>query len=163
MQTGPRLLIAPLVAELGRLTSSALRTGKSRLRFAVVALLIGLDACFGSACGNTVLQDLPSPDNRRHAVVFTRDCGASTDFSTQVSVLTRARDATEAGNVFIADTDHGRIPAGRGGGPEVVAEWLDARTVRIRYRAGARVFKRDDRHDDINVQFVADTGLASRS
>ena len=132
------------------------------MRFAILAFVAAVDACIEPSCGNKVLRDLPSPDNRRHVVVFTRDCGATTGFSTQVSVLTRVRDATDAGNVFIADTDHGRIPAGPGGGPDVIAQWLDSRTLRIRYRAGARVVKQDNRHDDIDVQFVADTGLTSR-
>jgi len=121
-----------------------------------------LAACNDDGCGNTVLQDVPSPDGRRHAVVFTRDCGATTDFSTQVSVLTRAREAVGGGNVFSADTDHGQIPSDRGGGPAVMAEWIDGRTLRIRYRTGARVFKQDSRHDDTNVQYLAQADLTSR-
>jgi hypothetical protein len=39
------------------------------------------------ACGNEVVERLPSPDGMREAVVFTRNCGATTDYSTQVSIL----------------------------------------------------------------------------
>ena len=113
-------------------------------------------------CGTKVIEDLPSPDHRRHAVIFDRDCGATTGFSTQVSVLPRTRSVNDGGNVFIADTDHGKIPSGRGGGPAVEVTWLDSRTLQIRFRAGARIFKQDSRHDDIDVRFVADTALASR-
>src|SRR5438093_11939630 len=97
-------------------------------------------ACRDGNCVNTVLQDVPSPDGRRHLVVFARDCGATTDFSTQVSILTRVRDATGGGNVFIADTDHGKVPSAGGGGPAVIGEWIDAQTGRIRYQAGSRIY-----------------------
>ena len=43
---------------------------------------------FGKAmCGNEIFQEASSPDNSYKAVVFQRDCGATTGFSTQVSIL----------------------------------------------------------------------------
>lgn len=53
-------------------------------------------------CGNYMHAELHSPDNEHKAVVFQRDCGATTDFSTQVSIL-RANEALEdsSGNVMI--------------------------------------------------------------
>lgn len=39
------------------------------------------------ACANEVVERLPSPDGTWEAVVFTRNCGATTDYSTQVSIL----------------------------------------------------------------------------
>ena len=65
----------------------------------------------GPLCGNEVLQELPSPGAPLVAVVFRRDCGATTDVSTQLSIL--ARGATlqnRAGNVFVADSKHGAAP-----------------------------------------------------
>src|SRR5688572_11020252 len=71
-------------------------------------------------CRNEVLAELPAPDNRNRAVVFQRDCGATTGFSTQVSVLRGSRRLpNEGGNVFVADSDHGQAPAGPGSGPAV--------------------------------------------
>jgi hypothetical protein len=118
--------------------------------------------CGESMCGNTVLQDEPSSDGRRHVVVFTRDCGATTDFSTQVSILTRSRSVTDGGNVFIVDSDHGAVPTDSGRGPTVRAEWVNAHTVRVHYPAGARVFKQAARHDDTDILYAAEAIPASR-
>lgn len=133
-----------------------------RIALLAIGVLVMAAACLAPGCGNTLVQDLSSPDGRRHLVVFMRDCGATTGSSTQVSILARSRAATDSGNVFIADTDHDKIPATRGGGPAVLAEWIDARTVRIRYQPGARIFKQDARHDDTDIRYVADADLASR-
>jgi hypothetical protein len=133
-----------------------------RIHVLALAALTITTSCGDAGCANSDLQDLVSPDGRRHVVVFGRACGATTGFSTQVSILTRARTATGGGNVFSADTDHGRVPAGRGGGPAVLVEWADARTVKIHYMRGARVFKQDTRHDDTDVQYVVEADLGSR-
>ena len=126
------------------------------LRAMALSAVVALGAC-DDGCGNDVLADVPSPDGRRHAVVFARDCGATTAASTQVSVLPAARSAHGGGNVFVADGDHGRAPAGAGGGPRVAVRWLDRRTLEVRYDSRARVFTREARHDDTDVRFVADS------
>jgi hypothetical protein len=48
-----------------------------------------LTACL-SPCENEVFSDVPSPSGKEHAIVFQRDCGATTDFSFQVSILNRS-------------------------------------------------------------------------
>jgi hypothetical protein len=134
----------------------------SSRRVLVSMLIVSAEACGDSGCGNTVVSDIPSPDSRRHLVVFTRDCGATTDFSTHVSVLTSARTARGGGNVFVADANHGRAVTDSARGPWVAARWLDARTIEIRYDAAARVFKQEVRHDDTNLQFIAEARPISR-
>ncbi|HEX8850515.1 MAG TPA: hypothetical protein VF761_13370 [Gemmatimonadaceae bacterium] len=132
------------------------------LRAAAAALGLSSSlACSDADCRNTILRDLPSPDGRRHAVVFTRDCGATTGFSTQVSILPGTREPSGGGNVFTSDTDHDAAPAGAGGGPAVVVRWLDGRTVEIRYHPKARVFTRESRHDDTDIRYVPDSTLGS--
>jgi hypothetical protein len=127
-----------------------------RISLILASTLLLITACRDDSCGNTVLQDVPSPDGRWHAVVFARNCGATTGFSTQVSLLNGSRTATGSGNVFVADSDHGKVPSGPGGGPVVLANWIDARTLRIRYDTGARVFRQDTRHDDLKLQYLAE-------
>jgi len=128
------------------------------VRFSLLVWLfafIGPLACSDAGCENSVLQDIPSPDGRRHAVIFERSCGATTGFSTQVSVVPSVRDARGPGNVFTADTDHGKAPSGPGGGPIVAARWIDRRTLEIRYDSEARVFHHERRHDDTDIRYVA--------
>lgn len=138
----------------GRDLTPAPRARPWRRAAAVLPFLAA--SCGDLGCGNTVLQDAVSPDGRRHAVVYVRNCGATTGFGTDVSILPSVRGVRGAGNVFVADADHGRAPERPGGGLAVTARWLDRRTLELRYDGRARVFRRDERHDDTNVRYVAD-------
>ena len=100
-------------------------------------------------CGNEVISRVASPGGAYQAIIFERDCGATTGFSTQVSVLPadaffREQPsvwcATEQGNVLVIDGDHGAAPAGPGGGPEVAAAWEDEHHLVLTYHPRARVF-----------------------
>jgi hypothetical protein len=44
------------------------------------------------SCETTVDQEIPSPDGQHVAVVFHHDCGATTDFNTQVSLRDHKHD-----------------------------------------------------------------------
>ena len=41
-------------------------------------------------CANVVQQRIVAPDAKHEVVLFERDCGATTDFSIQLSVVARA-------------------------------------------------------------------------
>ncbi|MES2612161.1 MAG: hypothetical protein V4679_18055 [Pseudomonadota bacterium] len=119
-----------------------------QLAIAALALLLvaaagicALSLLFPDLCGNRVLAETVSPDQRHKAVVFQRDCGAATGFSTQVSLMA-AKDALpdESGNVFTADSNHGAVPTSAAGGPVVQVRWASGRDVVITHHAGARVF-----------------------
>ena len=116
-------------------------------------------ACVGSSsrqCTNDLIARIPSPDARYDAVVFQRDCGATTGFSTQVSIL-RSRDSLpsdSSGNVFVADTDHGKAPAGPGGGPSVDVRWTSPDSLEIRRDPRTRVFRTLDRLGSVHVTHV---------
>lgn len=57
-----------------------------------------------SPCGNDIVQEVFAPDGTRRAVVFQRDCGATTGFSTQVAIVWGLNELPDAaGNVFNAD------------------------------------------------------------
>src|SRR5579871_3272982 len=73
----------------------------------LVALVAVGNALFPDLCGNDVIARYPSPDGRLELIVFERDCGATTRFSTQASILDRGgKLANEAGNLFQADDNH---------------------------------------------------------
>ena len=57
---------------------------------------------FSDICGNEIAVELISPDKNYKAVIFQRDCGATTGFSTQVSVLGVNEELeNKSGNIFI--------------------------------------------------------------
>jgi hypothetical protein len=83
---------------------------------------------------------VPSPDAKYEAVVFQRDCGATTDFSTQISVLPKGVSLPgAAGNVFIADSNHGAAPRATWGGPEVDVRWSGNRRLSVVTHPAARI------------------------
>jgi len=74
---------------------------------AILATLAGCDQA--DLCANDVVNTIASPGGPRSLVMFERDCGATTAFSSQVSLLPAGLQPSSAGNVLILDDDHGRI------------------------------------------------------
>lgn len=55
-------------------------------------------------CRNTVISSTVSPDGNWNAVLFERNCGTTTDYSTQISLLNRDKTlGDETGNLFISE------------------------------------------------------------
>lgn len=105
-------------------------------------------------CDNTPIAEYPSPEGRRHVLVFERSCGATTGFSTQASLLDADEDLDSgSGNLFISDTDHGAAPSGPGGGPELSVEWKDERSLVLVHDSRVRVFKSEQRLDGVHVSY----------
>ncbi len=124
----------------------------------VVALLVGAGVWFfrviDSRTPNKLVSELVSPDTRLKAVVFERSGGATTGFSTQVSIVESSQPRpTGAGNVFIADTDHGKAPAAAWGGPEVKLYWQGPRNLVIEHHKWSRVFKSERSKDGVVVEY----------
>lgn len=53
-------------------------------------------------CINTPYQEFYSPSAHAKAVVFERSCGATSGFSTQISIVNATQPFEGAGNVYIA-------------------------------------------------------------
>lgn len=122
---------------------------------AIVASLL-MSSLSLDMCENEVIKEVVSPDGKRKVLLFQRDCGATTDFSTQASVLSvRASLPNDGGNVFSADTNHGRAPSGPGGGPELTASWVGPNDLVLEHHTLARVFKAEPRIGETNVRFVS--------
>ena len=115
--------------------------------------LLTLSAC-SDVCGNHVISQVASPDGLHSAVLFQRDCGATTGFSTQVSVMAKESVPSSGGNAFSADDDHGAAAAGEWGGPWAELRWIDAGHLLVRYADKSRVFKQDREVDGVKVTFV---------
>ena len=97
---------------------------------------------------------MPSPDGKLQAVVFERDCGATTDFSTQVSLLQRGATLPDnPGSVLVLDRDHGRAPSGPGGGPTVVVRWLADDSLAISFDRRARLFQHTDSLGGVRIAY----------
>ena len=111
-----------------------------RWKLWTVAILLGLNsAC--NPCDNTEVSRLASPDGQLEAVIFERSCGATTDFSTQISIVRKGSSlAGSAGNTFIADSNHGAALRAKWGGPPADVKWLTNRSLVVSIHPATRIF-----------------------
>ena len=89
-----------------------------------IGVSVSLARCsMGWACANTEESRTTSPDGSRDAVAFIRDCGATTDYSSQVALVQHGQPlADRSGNVFVY-----------GHRTDLRLQWIAADTLRIRY------------------------------
>lgn len=118
-------------------------------------ILVALLACAGcsDACQNTAASRSSSPDGSHLAVLFQRDCGATTGFSTQISILSPGDKLLGGGNAFIADDDHGVARAGEWGGSWAEMKWLSPDHLLVRYAVKSRLFKQDEDVSGVRITY----------
>jgi len=109
-------------------------------------------------CENDVVARRSSPDGSRDALLYLRDCGATTGFSTHISVLRSGDRPSGGGNTFRADDGHGIARAGEWGGPWTEMEWLAPDHLLVRYSAGSRIFEQDAEVSGVTVSYRPDAG-----
>ena len=62
-----------------------------------------LSNIFSDLCGNEIYKEVYSPNNKHKAIIFQRDCGATTGFSTQISVIDSSKSLNnDSGNIYVA-------------------------------------------------------------
>lgn len=127
--------------------------GPRRLIVLSVALIVlvtaGYAATFwllGPRCANRVVERVRSPDGRYDLVIFARNCGATTAYSTQVSVLPAAMQLPDrAGNAFRLAAD---VP--------VRAEWESGAQAIVHYPLGLRVAQQSPTVGDVRIRYVGE-------
>lgn len=103
-------------------------------------------------CGNDLHKEYPSPNNHFKAVVFQRDCGATTGFSTQISIIDSSQQLdNESGNVYIINGHPDDVAPNliwesnselvieqlpSGSESHAATEWGLSNQVKVTYRAG---------------------------
>lgn len=118
-------------------------------------MLIASLACAGcsDACENTVASRLLSPDGSHTVTLFQRDCGATTGYSTQISVLDNGDAPIGSGNAFRADDNHGVAAVGRWQGPWADMRWVAPDHLLIRYAAKSRIFEQESEVDGVKIDY----------
>jgi hypothetical protein len=111
----------PVPAKSAHHELSILLGGALVLLLVCAATLWWVVPSFLNPCGNDNIEEFPSPDGRMKAVRFRRDCGATTGYSTHVSLLPAgSKLGNEAGNVFVIREE-----------PPVGVRWIDAHHLSI--------------------------------
>ncbi|MBL9071143.1 MAG: hypothetical protein JNM03_14270 [Sphingopyxis sp.] len=117
---------------------------------AVLLLTMPVAGCT-DGCDNIVIHESASPSGQVKAVMFQRDCGATTGFSTQISVIPTNDELTGGGNAFIADDDHGAAYTGDWGGPWAEMQWVAPDRLIIRYADKARIFEQNGKVSGVRI------------
>jgi hypothetical protein len=119
----------------------------------VIVLLLGTAAACSDPCSNTLVKVVKAPGGQRAAALFQRDCGATTGFSTQISVLVPGDKVTGGGNAFIADYNHGIAAVGDWQGSWADVQWLSPDHLLIRYAANSRIFKQRGEVEGVRITY----------
>lgn len=114
--------------------------------------LAALAGCSDS-CGNTVIDRADAPDGLHSAWLFERNCGATTGFSTQVSVLDAGAELSGSGNAFVADNGEGTAVEGDWGAPWAELSWIGNNHLLIRYAAGSRMFEQGRQVSGVRISY----------
>src|SRR5271163_1002928 len=118
------------------------------LNAVVLTLLLGLIGC-ASLCPDKIVAKRSSPDGHYVAVVFYRDCGATTPFTTEISIVRSDQDAVSggnAGNIFsMTDPPDKKETLGA---MEVRLNWISSRLLAIATTRHASVGKRVNQFGD---------------
>ena len=121
------------------------------LSFALPLTLVA-GACSSPLCSNETIASLPSSDGKHRAVMFMRECGATTDFTTQVSVDPGFFQSV--GNALVADAYNGG-KRGPWGGPWATMKWVGPNELLVSYDKQARVFTRNSTVQGVTVTYQA--------
>jgi hypothetical protein len=113
-----------------------------------LALIAGISVLVGSlagcnVCGNTIGYEEKSPGGKLKAVVFERDCGATTGFTTEVSIIpSNVILQNQSGNLFIAKGDLA-----------IRLNWESDGKLRLTYPQGAQPILKRDTLNGVSVRY----------
>jgi hypothetical protein len=134
----------------------------------VLAILYGggtmaLRAFESGWCGNELIATDSLPGHRYKAIVFVRNCGATTTFGTHISIVEQNTKLSndEVGNILAidaaccADPRSRTVPRNSVGGPLATARWMDPDTLSVSYASGTRIFRQTLIHATIHVAYTS--------
>ena len=144
---------------------------KTFLRYALVAVLtlvLALAGGFaalawwaGPLCGRQPVTSAPSPSGALRAEVAVSSCGATTPFTTAVTLRRPAAAGPAAwwegdgARVFNATQGDSGAAANPQGGPVVTVRWLDDSTLAVGYDPRAHVSRREARVRGVRVRYAS--------
>jgi hypothetical protein len=113
--------------------------------FLILVLAAGLFVSFAfpDLCENDQATETFAPNGKLKAVSFRRACGATTGYSTQVSILAASkRLPNKSGNIFVV-----------GGEPSVVVRWIDDHHLSISGGGAATSFRHESEFQGIKITY----------
>lgn len=106
----------------------------------VLLLLLALAGCV--PCANEIISESVSPDGASKIIIFSRNCGATTGFNTQATILKRNQSLpNDGGNVFVLDQG------------EAIVKWKTDTEVLVTADAASRFFKKESAVNGIRIVY----------
>lgn len=108
-------------------------------------------------CGTKLAESKLSPNGKLKILIFSANCGAISDFSTQISIVEsnyKLQD-NDSGNIFSADSDHGIAKMKEDS--EIIdlkTKWVSDQTIEIEYPESARIFKNKDSKNGVEINYI---------
>jgi hypothetical protein len=110
---------------------------------AVSLLFLFIHLLFSGACANEILSTDDSPNGRYTAYTFTRDCGATTSVSYQLSILKKDKELNnKGGNTFVSKQ-------------EFDVEWADNMQLDVAYPESAMTYKMDNKVGKVDIVYTS--------
>ena len=111
-----------------------------------ILLFIVFELLMDDFCQNDIHLELFSQDKEHKAVLFTRDCGATTGYSSQLSIIKGHETLdNEGGNVFVMD-NHPNVN-------KLVINWLSDSALHVSSNVESRVYKAEKRFSEITIDY----------
>nr|WP_294816489.1 hypothetical protein [uncultured Sphingomonas sp.] len=111
-------------------------------------------------CANEIISRHTDPGSDLVAYVFKRDCGATTDYATNVAIGRRSENPADAAVIFTADADHGAALQEVGGAIWLRAAWTAPHTLSIAYAEKSRVFTKLGAANGARISYRASSPVA---
>jgi hypothetical protein len=114
------------------------------IRCLLIAIALLSPGCsLTGECENSAIRSSVSPDGTLNAWVFVRNCGATTPYSTHVSVLSASADSPkDAGNTFVIQER-----------PAVSVEWASPSELAVTFPRHGKVFHQEPAVSGITVSY----------
>ncbi|AGK54123.1 DUF5412 family protein [Bacillus sp. 1NLA3E] len=113
----------------------------------IILFIVGnytLDKLFGDMCGNDIVQKVISPNGKKVAYIFQRNCGATTGISYQLTLI----DADEklpnkSGNTFVSDK-------------KFKVKWINDKKLRVNYKKSSETNEMDKSVNWIKIEYAGE-------
>lgn len=123
-------------------------------------------------CENEVISSTVSPDGLKKVVVFTVNCGATSGWTTQASIVDASYLITNSdrGTALSLDSNNGKAwPLAIGGWPLIVPEWSGLDSVTLHYSSNANPSEKHPEvggvqvmYQEITPEFIENSDLKVR-
>jgi hypothetical protein len=126
-----------------------------RRLFLYAAFAACIVVCGCGVCGNEVVSETKSPDEKLKVVVYEMNCGPSAGSSTQISILSSGEFLPSGhGNLLGADDNNHAVPLGSKGTIDIKVNWDSNSSLSISYPKNAQVFLKKPHVAGVAVNYV---------